>query len=308
MPAYQLNLARPLKHLLYLAYRLGVRWRAGKAILSQVPTDALREALVRDFIQGEYGAAYSITQRDRERLVKQFERIIAVVPSGTALVVHLTLAREILSVPPDIAGAVIECGSWKGASAASLSLVCQLVGRRLLVCDSFGGLPDEGVELYAVPHNGSYGYLRGGMFRGTLDEVRANIRDYGALDVCDFVPGLFADTLPALHQPLVCAFLDVDLVSSNETCLRAIWPLLAEHCAVYTDDAGNMAVARLFFHDNWWQANVGCAAPGLIGAGSGLPLMPNWSPLGYARKTSSFDPKQWRRVSYLYYPDEQPET
>jgi len=303
MPIQRLQLSGPLQHLLYLAYRLGVKTRAGKAILSQLPADALRENLLRDFIKGDYGASYGVSEGDRQRLVEQFERIIATVPSGTSLLVHTILAREVLSVPPNLPGAVIECGVWKGASAASLSLVCQLVGRRLLVYDSFQGLPDTGMELYTVPHNSAYGYLIGGMFAGSLDEVRANVVAYGAPEVCEFVPGFFADTMPRLAAPLVCAFLDVDLVSSNEDCLRAIWPLLAEGCAVYTDDAGNMAVARLFFDDVWWQANVGCPAPGLIGAGSGLPLMPIWSPLGYARKLPAFDPTHWRRVAYLHYPD-----
>jgi O-methyltransferase len=218
------------------------------------------------------------------------------------VLVHTTLAREIMSVPPEVPGAVIECGSWKGASAASLSLVCQLVGRRLLVCDSFQGLPDGSLELYAVPHGGTFGYLKGGMFSGSLEEVRGNVRDYGAVEACEFVPGFFADTLPRLAGPLVCAFLDVDRVSSNQECLRAIWPLLAEGCALYTDDAGNMEVAKLFFDDAWWRDNVGCPAPGLIGAGSGLPITPVWSPLGYARKVSSFDPSGLRRVPFLFYP------
>lgn len=304
MPSYPLHIPRPLKHVLFLAYRLGKRTRIGKAIASQMVGDAMSEQLVRDFLKGGYGASYGVTEADRARLVAQFERVIATVPSGTSLMVHITLAREILSVPPETPGAVIECGVWKGASTASLSLVCQLVGRRLLVCDSFQGLPEEGLELYALPHTNVYGYLKGGMFRASLDEVQGNVRAFGAFEICDFVPGFFADTLPGLDTPLVCAFLDVDLVNSNKACLQAIWPLLAEGGALYTDDANNMAIARLFFDARWWQDNLGCSAPGLIGAGSGLPLTPNGSPLGYVRKAATFDPAHWRRVPYLYYPDD----
>jgi hypothetical protein len=213
------------------------------------------------------------------------------------------MAREILAVPPAVAGDVIECGVWKGASSASLSLVCRLVGRRLLVCDSFNGLPGQGMQLYRAPHIGMYGYLRPGMFRGSLDEVRENIQTYGCLEVCDFVPGLFAESLKALARPLAFAFLDVDLVGSFQDCLCAVWPQLIEGGAVYVDDVGCMEVAGIFFDQAWWQQQLGCPAPGLIGSGCGLPISPTFSNVGYTRKLSQFRPEQWRRNPDLFYPD-----
>ena len=64
------------------------------------------------------------------------------VPSATRMLYHVILARELLKIPTAIRGDVVECGVYKGASSASLSLVCALVGRKLWVCDSFSGLPD----------------------------------------------------------------------------------------------------------------------------------------------------------------------
>jgi O-methyltransferase len=55
------------------------------------------------------------------------------IPTGTSFKSHLAMALKILETSPGIEGDVVECGTWKGGSAANLSLVCKLVGRKLLV-------------------------------------------------------------------------------------------------------------------------------------------------------------------------------
>jgi hypothetical protein len=172
------------------------------------------------------------------------------------------------------------------------------------VYDSFQGLPDDSLKRHVTPHFGIYGYYKQGMFCGRLDEVRENIRRFGDFQVCDLIPGFFSDSLKALRNPLVFAFLDVDLVSSTQDCLRYIWPLLVEGGAIYTDDAGDMDVVRVFFDEAWWRRNLQCASPGYIGSGCGLPLNPHYSSLGYTRRLSEFRPKQWQKASHLYYPEE----
>lgn len=267
---------------------------------------ALRTALTLDFICNEYGAAYGITPAARARLVYQSRRTVQAMPSGTSAITHLVLMREILTIPPEVAGVVVECGAWKGASSASLSLACRLTGRRLLVCDSFTGLPPTEQHLYLVPHAGIYGYLQGGMFSGALGEVQQNIGRFGALEVCEFIPGFFADSLHQVQQPIAFAFLDVDLPSSFRDCLRQLWPHLIADGALYVDDVGCLDLAQLFFDENWWQRELGCPAPGLVGAGCGLPLHPVYSNVGYTRKLAATTRQQghptWRRAPYLSYP------
>lgn len=270
---------------------------------------ALRTAIMLDFICNDYGAAYGITPLKRARLVYQSRRTVRALPSGTSAITHLLLMREVLAIPPAIAGVVVECGVWKGASSASLSLACQLTGRRLLVCDSFSGLPDRTDQLYLAPHAGLYGYLQSGMFCGTLAEVQQNIARFGALAVCDFVPGLFADALPQVTQPVVFAFLDVDLRTSFQDCLRVLWPQVVENGLLYVDDVGCLEIVRIFFDDAWWESIIGCRAPGLIGAGCGLPLHPVYSNIGYTRKMTAdltTPATQWRRSAHLLYPDAKP--
>jgi hypothetical protein len=60
-------------------------------------------------------------------------------------------------------GVVVECGIWKGAWAANLSLVCRIVGRQLHIYDSFRGLP--------APQEGDRGtqYFTAGDYCGTLN-------------------------------------------------------------------------------------------------------------------------------------------
>ena len=52
------------------------------------------------------------------------------------------MAVKLLEIPPEVEGVVVECGCYLGGSTANLSLVCEIVGRELMVYDSFEGLPD----------------------------------------------------------------------------------------------------------------------------------------------------------------------
>lgn len=292
-----------LKNLLRPIYRSVVTLPLVRQALDRQIAQSLEAYIVRDFVTGSYGEAYGVNKRGRLKLVECFERNNQEIQSGTSRVIHTVLAREILSIPPHVKGDVIECGVWKGASTASLSLVCRIVRRRLLVCDSFEGLPDDGLKPHVAPHFGIYGYYRPGMFCGRLEEVRGNVRAFGDLEMCDFVPGFFSSSLYSLPSPLVFAFLDVDLVGSTQDCLRHIWPRLVEGGTIYTDDAGDMDVVRVFFDELWWQQNLKCSAPGYVGSGCGLPLNPRYSSLGYTRRRSHFRSSEWQKAAHLYYPD-----
>jgi len=214
------------------------------------------------------------------------------------------MALKLLETPPEVVGDVVECGTWKGGSAANLSLVCRIAGRRLKVFDSFQGLPEG-----RPGDREAAGYAKGD-YCGTLDEVRRNIGRHGAIEVCDFVPGWFEDTLPTFTSPVVLAFLDVDLEASLDTCVRHLWPRLVEGGHLFTDEAVGLDYTALFFSERWWQRYFGRTPPGLMGAGTGLPLgeyYPGplkqlkhhglWNPngVGYTQKGSS--------GVWTYFPD-----
>ncbi len=296
-----------------LRHSLGYRFQHfGKSVYGQAAVPE-QEALTRESLNAlvvsrllaeEVGAQYpGVNHRAKEELVVKLKELNEQLPSGTSWVSQTILATEILSLPAAITGDVIECGCWKGASTAALSLVCGLTGRKLIVCDSFAGLPnDETQKVHRYPHLEVFGFYQEGMYQGSLEEVKNNIRRFGDLSVCEFLPGFFSESLTAVTSPVALAFFDVDLESSMRDCIKYIWPCLVNRGRIYTDDSGDMEVVKIWFDDDWWNANLNQPAPGYIGSGCGLPIDPCFSALGYAHKV--LDPAQtYGRISWLYYPD-----
>lgn len=139
---------------------------------------------------------------------------------------HVELAAAILRIPRRIEGDIVECGCYLGGSAVNLSRVCALVDRRLVICDSFEGLPEPGEHdrSHVNLHSGLTDEYYRGRFAASLEIVKGNIERYGNLEVCDFLAGFFAETLEHLDRRVAMAFLDVDLVDSLQPCLIALWP------------------------------------------------------------------------------------
>ena len=53
----------------------------------------------------------------------------------------LAFMIEVLALPSSVEGVIVEAGSFKGGSTAKLSFAAALAGRKLVVFDSFQGLP-----------------------------------------------------------------------------------------------------------------------------------------------------------------------
>jgi hypothetical protein len=208
---------------------------------------------------------------------------------------HLAIAAHIIGVASQTEGCVIECGCYKGGSTVNLSLATALAGRELHVFDSFEGLPapQNGDGEHILHFDQKIDTYEAGMYAGSLDEVRANVARLGDVGVCHFHRGWFEDTLPGFDVPCVTAFVDVDLCSSLETCVRAIWPLLVDGGALFVHEARHQEISSFFYDESWWRENLDARSPGLIGAGTGLGLDPaagGWtSQLGYAVKTEAAD-------------------
>ncbi len=188
------------------------------------------------------------------------------IPSGSSYKLHLAMALKILETAPEIAGDVVECGTWKGASATNLSLVCRMVGRKLKIFDSFQGLPE------GKSGDREAKWYRPGDYGGTLEEVKGNIKRYGALECCEFYQGWFHETLPRLSSPVLLAYVDVDLEDSLNTCVKHVWRNLVDCGYLFTDECVSLNYVALFYSEKWWRLNFDRCPPGLIGAGTGLPL------------------------------------
>lgn len=270
-------------------------YRLTQAISRNAVDSHVESYIVDDFLGGDYGGAYGVTRQQRSELVDRIRSVTSNVPSATRMLYHVILAREVLNLSPAAEGDVIECGAYKGASSASLSLVCGLAKRKLWICDSFVGLPVSESEITRnYSHLKVYGRYIAGMYSGSLAEVRGNVEKYGNIAQCEFVEGLFSESLRKIPSKFVFAFLDVDLTSSMKDCIRHIWPKLVDEGLIYTDDSCDMEVARIWFDDEWWHKELGERAPGYVGTGCGLPVSVNGSSLGYAQKVRNLE-KSYKR-------------
>ena len=178
----------------------------------------------------------------------------------------LRVAEAILHVPASVAGCIVECGAFKGASAAKFSLVASHVGRRLFVFDSFEGIPpnEEAAELNIYGHMLSFPK---GSYAGALDEVQSNVRRFGDINGCRFVKGWLQDTLPEFKEPVAVAFVDVDLASSTRVAFKYLWPLLAAQGSAFSHDGGLPAVRAVLGDEAFWRHEVGCERPQMHGLG-----------------------------------------
>lgn len=187
------------------------------------------------------------------------------IETGTSYKAHLAMALLIFETPPEVAGDIVECGSWKGGSAANLSLIARITGRKLRIFDSFQGLPES-------KEADREGFYPTGDYCGTLDEVKRNIEEYGAIECCEFVEGWFENTLPTLDRPVLLAFLDVDLELSLEICVRNIWNNLTDQGYIFIDEYVGLDYCSIFWSEKYWETYFNRTPPGLIGSGVGLPL------------------------------------
>jgi O-methyltransferase len=216
------------------------------------------------FSEARIHPGYGIGWWRRYHLALRMWRTTRSVHTGTSWKAHLAMAVKLFEIPPEVDGVVVECGCFRGGSTANLSLACELTGRRLIAYDSFEGLPPPtGNDLYASAE-------ATGMFRGSLDEVKATVREHGAADVCTFRKGWFAETLPAHREPIVLAFLDVDWQASLDDCVRNLWPHLYDRGYVFIDEFVLPDFCALFWSEAYWREHFDRTPPGLIGAGAGI--------------------------------------
>jgi O-methyltransferase len=165
---------------------------------------------------------------------------------------------------PDLV--VVECGVAKGSSTAKLSLATRAARGRLLAFDSFRGIPPN-VELHRHLDGRSVRFHEGA-FTGRLASVERVVAEHGAPEHTTLIKGWFADTLAALPAAHVdVALLDVDLLSSTRTCVRALWPKLRRGGVLFTQDGHLEAIVQLLGDPAFWRDEVGVEPPSIPGLG-----------------------------------------
>lgn len=246
--------------------------------------------ILEEYFNPQCGKEYQVNFLTKFYLIVKFFINTKKIPSGTNFLEHLIMAAKILNIPKDKKGVIVECGAYKGSSTSNLSLIAKISERKLEVFDSFQGLPqpESNDKKHTVLDVSQIHTYQKGSWAGSLNQVKRNVRQYGSIGSVNFNPGLFEKTLPNFKQSSVFVFLDVDLKSSLETCLKYLWPNLQNNSYLFCHESQHQQIASLFFDQNWWQKNLKTAPPGLVGAGNGLGLFPQpggaGSPLGYTVK------------------------
>ncbi len=220
--------------------------------------------------------------------------------TGTDFKAHLAMIQKILSIGKKRKGVVVECGCFRGGTTANLSLACEITGRELYVYDSFEGLPEA--------HEDDLFPGTKGVLAAEIDQVKAHVTRYGYVDCCTFVKGYFEDTLPHHKEKIAFIFLDVDYQSSLTDCILNLWPKLINRGFLFTDEYVFTDYCALFYSEKFWKKYFNEVPPGLLGAGSGIPLgtyytgPPYWG-VHNRPESIAFTRKGWTGY-WNFYPDE----
>jgi len=193
-------------------------------------------------------------------IIKQLYIISDAVPCPHTQHEVIAFIRTILALPESTPGCIVEAGAYKGGSTAKFSIAAAMANRRLVVFDSFEGLPphteEQGRNIF-----GEEAQFPPGSYCGSLDEVKLNVERFGVLKACEFIKGLFDDTMPRFSRPIAAMYLDVDLASSTRSCLKCLYPLLVPGGALYSQDGHLPRVIDVFNDDQFWSDEVGCPKP-----------------------------------------------
>ncbi len=222
-----------------------------------------RAAIV-SFLRADY--PIDLPVRERVALVARFVHITNEVRAYHSQKQMLTIADRILRLSGRLGLTVVECGCAKGASTAKLSRIVRRAGGRLVVFDSFRGIPpnDERHEdLLGRPM-----VFRAGAFRGRLREVQRTVERFGAPEVVEYRKGWFNETLPEFRDPVDIVFLDVDLLASTRICLTNLMPLLRPGGSLFTQDGHLRAIRELLADPSFWREEIGIEPPVIPGLGA----------------------------------------
>jgi O-methyltransferase len=152
--------------------------------------------------------------------------------------------------------------------------VAHCLHRRLLVFDSFEGLPsvsgNEGADHH--PRQSAPCVWKAGACSASLDVVQRNVASYGEPAACVFVRGWFSDTLNASNLPsrVALAYTDVVLPSSARTCLAALWPRVSDGGIYFSRDLALTNAWMAMADPEWWRQSLAEDRPMIFGVGFGL--------------------------------------
>ncbi|MCX7825624.1 MAG: TylF/MycF family methyltransferase [Verrucomicrobiae bacterium] len=197
------------------------------------------------------GAQYPDLSADDKRILELIRPFTMTSVERQIALIHATryVARS------GIAGAIAECGVWRGGSmmAVAATLLSEGVSDRdLYLYDTFEGMPappevdkrNDGTSAAAMKEELEKGGQR--WCHASIQEVRHNLRSTGYPEnKVHLVPGRVEDTIPkTMPGPLALLRLDTDWYESTKHELVHLYPLLAVNGILIIDDYGYWQGAR----------------------------------------------------------------
>jgi O-methyltransferase len=239
--------------------------------------EIIRETIAMGPITTEFSEVFPDAS-ERSKITNSFRYISRKVQCPHNMSHVLTFVVEMIKYTnkhPYSQGVFVEAGCFKGGSTAKFSLVAKLLNRKMVVFDSFEGIPDNEEN-----HQKSiFGYsiekwFEKGTFNGALEEVQHSVNNYGdPSSIISYVKGWFDDTLPDIDIDIAGAYIDVDLASSTKTCIKHFWPRLLPGGFLVSQDGDFPLVIEVFDDDKFWELEVGCKKPKIHGLGTNKMLI-----------------------------------
>jgi len=165
-------------------------------------------------------------------------------------------------VSEGVEGDFLEAGVWRGGAGIFMRAALAAYGddsRRVLLADSFEGLPKPNPELY--PADAGDAFWTFPQLAVSIETVRENFERYGLLDDrVVFLKGWFKDTLPITPTDRIALLrLDGDMYESTWQALEALYPKCAPGAVVIIDDYGCVEACRTAVTE--FRARHGIDAP-----------------------------------------------
>lgn len=205
----------------------------------QSPDFALARALVAGRSLLEIGAMLA-ARPSAESL--HLARLITQVKPAHTMVRNLSLVNLYRMVRyinhSGLSGAIVECGVWKGGSAAMMAAACRDSGveRDFWLFDSFEGLPPPSEKDNAVERASYFE----GWNKGSIVSVERVFRKLGLpLERVQFVKGWFEQTIPTADVgPIALLHIDADWYDSVTLVLDQLYDRVTPGGYVVLDDYG----------------------------------------------------------------------
>ena len=197
----------------------------------------------------------------RLELLRRFVGAELAIPGATTLLEAIWLAYA-AQISGSNSKNWVQVGCFKGLSATRLSLVGDILDKKLRVYDTFEGLPGNTSVYEAVDGGVNYEFMSGS-YMGSQEEVRENIGKFGASHLVSLIKGDVRDTLPdEAIERISFAFLDVDLVESYESCFRGLAKNIEHGTILAIHEACYLPIRELVENGSFWKS-IGCEAPSI---------------------------------------------